>query len=398
MMPLEGVLVLDLSRLAPGPFCSMLLADLGADVLVVEAPPEALPSGGALPPAFRREGEAAERAAAYNVLGRNKRSIILNLRHEEAREVFYRLADSADVVLEGFRPGVVRRLRVDFETLSARNPRLVYCSLSGYGQDGPYAGLVGHDINYISIGGALGMTGRRGQPPAIPLNLLADFAGGGLHAAFAILAALIARQKTGRGQHVDIAMSDGVLYLLAMAVGQYFYNGSVPEAGRHLLNGGAPHYDVYETKDGRWISIGSLEPHFFANLCRALGCEQFIPQQYDASKREEMAAYFRQQFLTKTRDQWFEILSKTDVCVAPVYSLDEALADPHNRARGMVVEVEHPRLGAVKHVGIGPKFSETPGLVRSTAPRSGQHTDEVLASLGYTRDQVAALRESGAVG
>ena len=398
MMPLEGVLVLDLSRLAPGPFCSMLLADLGADVLVVEAPPEALPSGGALPPAFRREGEAAERAAAYNVLGRNKRSIILNLRHEEAREVFYRLADSADVVLEGFRPGVVRRLGVDFETLSARNPRLVYCSLSGYGQDGPYAGLVGHDINYISIGGALGMTGRRGQPPAIPLNLLADFAGGGLHAAFAILAALIARQKTGRGQHVDIAMSDGVLYLLAMAVGQYFYNGSVPEAGRHLLNGGAPHYDVYETRDGRWISIGSLEPHFFANLCRALGCEQFIPQQYDASKREEMAAYFRQQFLTKTRDQWFEILSKTDVCVAPVYSLDEALADPHNRARGMVVEVEHPRLGAVKHVGIGPKFSETPGLVRSTAPRSGQHTDEVLASLGYTPGQIAALRESGAVG
>ena len=396
-MPLEEIRVLDLSRLAPGPFCSMLLADLGADVLLVEAPPEALPSGGSLPPAFRSEGEAAERAAAYNVLGRNKRSMVLNLRQQEAREVFYRLAEGADVVLEGFRPGVVKRLGVDYETLGARNPRLIYCSLSGYGQDGPYAGLVGHDINYIAIGGALSMTGRPGQPPAIPLNLLADFAGGGLHAAFAILAALVARQTTGRGQHVDIAMSDGVLYLLAMAVGQYFYNGSVPKPAQHLLNGGVPHYDVYRTKDGGWISIGSLEPHFFANLCRAMGREDFIAYQYDPSRREEVAAYFCEQFLTRTRDEWFELLSKTDICVAPVYSLDEALNDPHNLARGMVVEVEHPRLGPVKQVGIGPKFSDTPGRLRSTAPRPGQHTDEVLASLGYTEEQVASLREKGAV-
>jgi crotonobetainyl-CoA:carnitine CoA-transferase CaiB-like acyl-CoA transferase len=397
MMPLEGIRVLDLSRLAPGPYCSMLLGDMGADVLLVEAPPEALHSVAASH--LRAEGEdEAERALAYNALARNKRSIVLNLRKEEARQVFYRLAESADVVLEGFRPGVVKRLRVDYETLQPLNPRLIYCSLSGYGQDGPYAGMVGHDINYISIGGALGAIGWPGQPPAIPLNVIADFAGGGLHAAFAILAALLAREKTGRGQYVDIAMSDGVMYLLAMPFTLYFYNGTVVRPGAHLLNGAAPNYNVYQTKDGGWISLGSLEPHFYANLCRAMGREDFIPYQYDASKREEIFAYFREQFRTRTRDEWFQYLKQSDICIAPVYSLDEAAADPHNQARHMVVEVEHPRLGPVRQVGIGPKFSETPGRVRSTAPRAGQHTDEVLSSLGYTREQIEGLRASGAVG
>jgi crotonobetainyl-CoA:carnitine CoA-transferase CaiB-like acyl-CoA transferase len=293
---------------------------------------------------------------------------------------------------------VVKRLGVDYETLRPMNPRLVYCSLSGYGQDGPYAGMVGHDINYISIGGALGAIGWPDQPPAIPLNVIADFAGGGLHAAFAILAALIARDKMGRGQFVDIAMSDGVMYLLAMVFTQYFYNGSVVRPGQHLLNGAAPNYNVYQTSDGGWISLGSLEPHFFANLCRALECEDFIPHQYDPAKREEVLSSFREQFRTRTRDEWFEYLKQYDICVAPVYGLDEAAADPHNRARQMVVEVEHPRLGPVRQVGIGPKLSETPGRVRTTAPRPGQHTDEALVSLGYTREQIDGLRASGAVG
>jgi len=395
MMPLEGIHVLDLSRLAPGPYCSMLLGDMGADVLMVEAPPEALHSVAV--PHLRAENEdEAERALAYNALARNKRSIVLNLRTQEARQVFYRLAESADVVLEGFRPGVVKRLGVDYETLRPLNPRLVYCSLSGYGQDGPYVNMVGHDINYISVGGALGAIGWPDQPPAIPLNVIADFAGGGLHAAFAILAALLAREKTGRGQFVDIAMSDGVMYLLAMPFTMYFYNGSVVRPGQHLLNGAAPNYNVYETSDGGWISLGSLEPHFYANLCRAMGREDFIPHQYDASKREEIFSYFREQFRTRTRGEWFEHLRQHDICVAPVYSLDEAAADPHNRARGMVVEVDHPKLGPVRQVGIGPKLSETPGQVRTTAPRPGQHTDEVLASLGYAPEQIEGLRASGA--
>jgi crotonobetainyl-CoA:carnitine CoA-transferase CaiB-like acyl-CoA transferase len=394
-MALEGIKVLDLSRLAPGPFCSMLLGDLGADVLLVEAPPEQLPSGGAAPrPA---EGAVSTRGPAYNPLGRNKRSIVINLRTEEGREVFYRLAREADVVLEGFRPGVVKRLGVDYETISALNPRIVYCSLSGYGQSGPYNQLVGHDINYISVGGALGMIGWPDTPPAIPMNLLADFAGGGLHAAFAILAALIARDRTGRGQYVDIAMSDGVLYLLASATGGYFASGNIPLRGETMLNGAVPHYNVYECGDGKWISLGSLEPHFWANLCRAMGREDFLPHQYDRSKRDEVFASFRQAFKTKTRDEWFEVLTQTDICVAPVYDLGEALSDPQNLARGMVVEVDHPELGRVKQVGIGPKLSETPGKVRSTAPYAGQHTDAVLAAAGYSASDIASLRKKGVV-
>lgn len=398
-MALEGIKVLDLSRLAPGPFCSMLLGDLGADVLLVEAPPEQLPGRGmAVPGAAVGGGPRPQsRGAAFNALGRNKRSIVINLREQEGREVFYRLARDADVVLEGFRPGVVKRLGVDYETVRTINPRVVYCSLSGYGQDGPYAQLVGHDINYISIGGALGLIGWPDTPPAIPMNLLADFAGGGMHAAFAILAALIARGRTGAGQYVDIAMSDGVLYLLASAVSGVLASGSVPRRGSTLLNGGAPHYNVYECADGKWISIGSLEPHFWANLCKTLGREDLLPHQNARDRWDETAAFFKETFKTKTRDEWFEILKQTDICAAPVYDLDEALTDPQNLARQMVVEVDHPELGKVRQVGIGPKLSETPGSVRSVAPTPGQHTDEVLRAAGYTEAEIASLRSKGVV-
>src|SRR3990170_2866072 len=265
MMPLEGIRVLDLTRLAPGPFCTMLLGDLGADVIVVEEAPGA---------GRRFDVGLGERAQAFNALGRNKRSIGLNLKDEAARQVFYRLAEKADVVLEGFRPGVVQRLGVDYETVSARNPRIVYCSLSGYGQTGPYASLVGHDINYISVGGALGGIGWPGQPPAIPANIIADFAGGGLYAAFAILAAIIAREKTGRGQYVDMAMSDGVTSLATFITSLYFSSGHVPGRGVELLNGASPCYNVYETADGKWLSIGCLEPWFWQELCQALRSEE----------------------------------------------------------------------------------------------------------------------------
>ena len=218
-----------------------------------------------------------------------------------------------------------------------------------------------------------------------------------MHAAFGILAALMARERTGRGQHVDIAMSDGVMYLLASMVGSVLMGGASPTAGGTLLNGSVPHYNVYECSDGGWISIGSLEPHFFVNLCKTMGCERYIPHQYDASMREEIASYFREQFATKPRDEWFRILSQSDICAGPVYSLQEALGDPHNLARQMVVEVDHPTLGKIKHVGIGTKLSDTPGSVRTTAPLAGQHTDDVLASIGYDAAGVAALRERGVV-
>ncbi|HVP04587.1 MAG TPA: CaiB/BaiF CoA-transferase family protein [Dehalococcoidia bacterium] len=388
MMPLEGIRVLDMSGLAPGPYCTMLLGDLGADVIVVEATPGA----------GRRMETGGGARAAFDPLRRNKRSIGLNLKDPQAQEAFLRLAEKADVVIEGYRPGVVKRLGVDYEAVSARNPRVVYCSLSGYGQTGPYSNLVGHDINYISLGGALGAIGWPGQPPAIPLNVIADFAGGGLYAAFAILAAVIARQTTGRGQYVDMAMSDGVTSLLAMATGQYFAGGLVPRPGADFLNGGIPAYNVYECADGKWLSIGSLEPWFWAETCKALGCEEYISHQNNREKFPEIFDYMRRKFKEKTRDEWFEELRQFDICVGPVLSLDEVFANPHVQARQMMIELDHPELGKVKQVGIAAKFSETPGAVRSTAPARGEHTDAVLLEFGFSEAEVAALREAGAAG
>jgi len=389
-MPLEGIRVLDLTRLAPGPFCTMLLGDLGADVIVVEEAPGA---------GRRFDIGMSERAQAYNALGRNKRSIGLNLKDQRARDVFYRLADSADVVLEGFRPGVVKRLGVDYETISKRNPRIVYCALSGYGQTGPYASLVGHDINYISVGGALGMIGPDPSgPPAIPVNLIADFAGGGLYAAFAILAAVIAREKTGRGQYVDMAMSDGVTSLLAFLAIPYFSSGHVMRPGEELLNGAAPYYSSYQTADGKWLSIGCLEPWFWQELCQALACEEYIPHQNNREKFPEMFEFLRSKFRERTRDEWFQELRQRDICVAPVYSIDETFADPHVQARGMIAEVEHAEFGKVRQVGVGPKFSDTPGSVRTTAPMRGEHTEDILREAGYSEGEIAALKEAKAAG
>src|SRR5512140_273494 len=247
VMALDGIKVLDLSRLAPGPHCSMLLADFGADVTLVEAIPGTSAKLGGT--SGMRRSEGADRAAAYNALGRGKKSIALNLKDEAARQVFYDMVKTADVVIEGFRPGVVKRLGVDYETLAKINPRVICCSVSGFGQTGPYSNLVGHDINYISIGGALGVTGRPGQAPSIPVNLVADFAGGGLTAAFAICVALLARAKTGRGQNVDVGMSDGVMSLMTMAFGMFFSNGVPVRPGDSMLNGAVPWYNTYQCSD-----------------------------------------------------------------------------------------------------------------------------------------------------
>ncbi len=394
VMALDGIKVLDLSRLAPGPHCSMLLADFGADVTLVEAVPGASAKLGTT---GLRRSEAAERAAAYNALGRGKKSIALNLKDEEARTIFYRMAESADVVIEGFRPGVVKRLGVDYETLSRINPRIICCSISGFGQTGPYANLVGHDINYIAIGGALGVTGRPGQPPAIPVNLLADFAGGGLTAAFAICLAIIAREKTGRGQNIDVGMSDGVLSLMTSAFSHFFSTGQPIRPGEYLLNGAAPFYNTYRCSDGRWFSIGSIEPHFWENLCRVLGTEDLLASQFDQARWPEMIERFAGIFATKTADEWMAILSQYDICAAPVLEMENVVTNEHNVARGMVIELVSP-VGKVKQIGVAPKLSETPGMPRATAPLIGQHTDEILAGLGYTAEQIADLRSRGVVG
>ncbi|MBV8453526.1 MAG: CoA transferase [Deltaproteobacteria bacterium] len=394
--PLSGIKILDLTKLAPGPHCTMILGDLGADIIRIEEPGE--PTGRRAAQAGTAQVKAPRPSyAPTNAVARNKRSIGLNLKSEPGRAIFLRLARGADVVVEEFRPGVAKRLGIDYETLSPLNPRLIYCAVTGFGQTGPYRDLVGHDLNYIAQAGALGLIGRKGQMPAIPLNLLADYAGGGMHAAIGVLAALVARNQTGRGQYVDIAMLDGVMLLLAQALSTYFGNHKVPERGTQPGDGGAPFYNMYETSDGRIITIASMEPWFYANLCRALNCEQYIGGQYERDKWPEMFEHFAHTFKTKTRDEWWDILTRADICVGRMLTLDELEDDPQIRARNMIVEVETPSGESVKQLGISVKLSETPGSIRSLAPTLGQHTDAILADLGYTPQEVARWRADGAI-
>jgi crotonobetainyl-CoA:carnitine CoA-transferase CaiB-like acyl-CoA transferase len=400
-MPLEGISVLDLTRLAPGPYCTMILADLGADVIKIEEPG---------PPTGRRAEQAGhlamvppprdgvDRHTPHWALNRNKKTLGLNLKHDEARQIFYQLAERADVVVEEFRPGVAKRLGIDYDTLRQRNPRLIYCAVTGYGQSGPYKDLAGHDINYISMAGCLGMIGAQGGPPVIPHNIIADFAGGGMQGAIGVLAALMARERTGRGQLVDIAMTDGVYSLLVSQLSTYFATGMVPQRGGTQLDGGAHYYNVYATKDGKWLSIGSIEPWFYANLCKALDREDLLPCEFvEAEQREALKRTLSDVFKTKTRDEWFDILTRHDICVGKVYDLDETEHDPHLQARDMVVEVDHPEAGKVKQVGIAVKLSETPGQIRFLAAPLGSHTEEILTSLGFSQEKIAELRATGAV-
>ena len=392
-MALEGIKVVDLSRMAPGPFCTMVLGDLGADVIRVEEP-----GGGRMARERNPSQDAAARRSAFNALNRNKRSIAMNLKDPDAQEALHKLVQDADVFVEGFRPGVVSRLGCDYATLRAINPRLVYCSLSGYGQDGPYSGLVGHDINYISVGGALGMIGPPGGPPTIPYNIIADFAGGGLHAATAILAAVIARGHTGEGQYVDVAMSDGVAYMLAAVMSEYFAAGTVPTRGEMGLNGGAPYYNVYRCRDGRYLSVGCIEPWFWSELCKALGREDLISGQFESDQSESIKRELSEIFATRDREEWWRLLSERDnIAVAKVASIDEVTTDPQNLHREMVIEAGILDGQPVRQVGIGPKLSATPGAVKSLGATLGEHTDEILSDLGYSQAGIAEMRSRGAV-
>jgi crotonobetainyl-CoA:carnitine CoA-transferase CaiB-like acyl-CoA transferase len=394
MQALEGIKVLDFCRNAPGMFCTTVLADLGAEVLMVERPmDEARSSYEKLVAGI--EGEDDERRhAAFNALQRNKRSIALNLKEFEAQQIFHKLAETADVVVEGFRPGVMDRLGAGYEKVRSINPRAVYCSVSGYGQDGPYSQMAGHDINYISFAGALGLIGEQNGKPIIPLNLIADYAGGGLCGAVGILAALMAREKTGTGQYVDIAMSEGVLYMLSGLVSDVLSRGISAERGGNRLNGGAPYYNVYRTKDDKYFSIAAIEPWFWENLCRALDREDLLPyQEAYGPKKIEVEQALSEAFMTKTREEWFETLKDANISVGKVYSLQEALDDPHAQQRGMVLEIEAPDIseGRVRQVATSIHLSETPGHVGHLGSVTGQHTASILAELGFEAGAVADL-------
>jgi crotonobetainyl-CoA:carnitine CoA-transferase CaiB-like acyl-CoA transferase len=387
-LALEGIRILDMAWLGPGPFCSFMLGDLGADVIkVYEAHPE------------RRGGPVMFLFDPTMQPGlRNCRTMGLNLKEEAGRNIFYDLARTADVVMEGFRPGVVKRLGVDYDTIKQINPRIVYASLTGYGQDGPYRDVVGHDVNYISISGLLGMTGPAGGTPVIPGPVIADFTGG-MSAAIGILAALMARGRSGKGQLVDVSMTDAVTEMTSIQINPYLHNNMIPKRGETMFTGHYPWYNVYETKDSKYISIGALEPWFFSNLCGLLGCEKFIEHQFaEGEKRQEIFNYFKETFLTKTRDEWIALLRQKDVCVAPVHDIDELETDPQLTARRMIIEADHPILGRVKQVGSMHKLSDSPVEVRNWSVRFGQHTEEILSELGYDKARVNELLEAEVVG
>ncbi|MEQ9642898.1 MAG: CaiB/BaiF CoA-transferase family protein [Alphaproteobacteria bacterium] len=378
MGPLAGIKVVEIAGIGPGPFCSMLLADMGADVLRVD---RTAPSG---------LGIASE--PKYDVLTRGRRSVSIDLKQPAGVETVLRLADGADALIEGFRPGVAERLGIGPEVCQARNPKLVYGRMTGWGQDGPIAQSAGHDINYIALAGALAAIGRPGGPPSPPLNLVGDFGGGAMFLAFGLLAALIEAGKSGQGQVVDVSMVEGAAYLATPMFGMLARGYWSNERGTNILDSGAHFYDAYECKDGNAISIGSIEPKFYAELLEKTGLEgEELPKQMDRAQWPAMKRKLEAVFKTKTRDEWCEIMEGTDICFAPVLNFAEAPKHPHNIARGSFIEIE-----GVTQPAPAPKFSRTKPEVQRKPPRLGEHTREALADWGIPAADIDALIAKGA--
>ncbi len=391
--PLSDLRVLDLSRLLPGGFCSLMLADFGAEVLKVEDTGMGDYVRWA-PPHYEGADESA-RSSLYLALNRGKRSIRINLKEEAGREVLLRLAREYDVLLESFRPGVLDRLGVGYERLREENPRLVYCAISGYGQDGPYRDRSGHDMNYLGLIGMLGLTGERDGAPVQSSGQIADLGGGALMAAFGIMAALRERDSSGEGQLVDVSMADGALSWMAMVAGRYFCDGVAPGRGELELAGSLVCYRPYACRDGH-VTLGALEPKFWSAWCRGVGREDLVEKQFEAPGSETHAEVERI-FMERDRDEWQAFASEHDCCLEPVLGLDEALNSELVRAREMVVELDQPGAGTVRQLGVPVKLSRTPGGVQGPGPALGEHTDDVLAAAGYSADEVAQLKDSGAV-
>jgi crotonobetainyl-CoA:carnitine CoA-transferase CaiB-like acyl-CoA transferase len=396
--PLAGVRVLDLSRLLPGGFCSLLLADYGADVLKVED----LGMGDYIrwsPPYVEGAAQSA-RSALFLALNRNKRSIRIDLKQEAGREVLLALVRDHDVVLESFRPGVLDRLGVGFEAMRAVNPKLVLCSITGYGQDGPLRDRAGHDMNYLALTGVLGLTGEPGGPPVQAAGQIADLGGGALMAAFGILAALCSAERTGEGQIVDVAMADGALSWLALVAARFLNEEGADPPARGMLElaGGLACYRPYACADGRWIALGALEPKFWAAWCRGVGREDLIAEQFAAPGSAGQAAV-EAVFAARTRAEWEVFAAEHECCLEPVLDLGEALSSEHLRARGMVVGLDQP--GAAEPIsllGAPVKLSRTPADTnRLPGPELGEHTEAVLGAAGYDDEQIARLVASGAV-
>lgn len=375
--PLTGIKIVEFAGIGPGPFCGMLLADMGADVIRLD-----------------RKGGAGGRAGIkFDIASRGKRSVALDLKSPAAIEAVLKLLESADALIEGFRPGVMERLGLGPDVVAKRNPRLVYGRMTGWGQTGTIAHAAGHDLNYISLTGAVGAMGRKGEPPAPPLNLVGDFGGGALYLAMGVCAALVDAAKSGKGQVIDTAMTDGAASLMSMFYGMRAGGAWTNQTGENLLDGGAHFYDTYETSDGKYVSIGSIEPQFYALLREKAGLDDpEFDHQMDRSKWPSLKTKIAAVLKTKTRDEWDAIMLGTDICYAPVLTLDEAPHHPHNKARATFIE----RDGFMQPAP-APRFSRTVSEVKGSAPQIGEHNDSALADWGFSPDDVAALKASGAV-
>jgi crotonobetainyl-CoA:carnitine CoA-transferase CaiB-like acyl-CoA transferase len=389
MALLSGIRVLDLSLQLPGPFCTMMMADYGADVVKIDEPS----------PRMRNPFAAEEPGTGPldRYLNRGKRSVTINLKAEEGKAIFLRLAEAADVVVEGFRPGVVRRLGIDYDAVSAVNPGVVYCSISGYGQYGPMRDVPGHDVNYLSYAGVLGLCGGKdGDPTLLPVQV-GDVFGGSMMALSGILMALLARQRTGRGRFVDVSMTDGAMASLAISASAWLGGGMAQERGVLPLTGMFPCYEVYRCADGGYLSIGALEPWFWKALTSALGREDLAGLQYaTGDEGEGVKEELRSLFRVFPRDEWVKRLAGIDACVSPVLSLPEAFGHPNAAARRMVVDVESPLGGTDRQPGMPIKMDGVPESPRR-GPRLGEHDDEILAGLGYTDERIADLRAKGVI-
>ncbi len=377
--PLDGVRVIEMAGIGPGPMCAMLLADLGAEVIRVDRPVAA--------------DLGLPRAAGSDLLTRGRRSVAIDLKSAEGIDIVLRMTEQADALLEGFRPGVMERLGLGPSVCHRTNPRLVYGRMTGWGQDGPLASAAGHDINYIALTGALHAIGREGQAPLHPLNLVGDFGGGALYLAFGILAGIIEARASGSGQVVDCAMTDGAASLMTMFYGMFAGGRWQEERGTNAIDTGSHFYNVYETKDGKYVSIGSIEPKFYAELIEKLGLSgEDLPAQHDASSWPAMKDRFQSVFRTKTRDEWCNVMEGSDVCFAPVLSLEESMRHPHNVARGTFVDMD-----GVTQPGPAPRFSRTPGKLDRPPSVPGLHSEAILGDWGFDAAEIAALTADGVV-
>lgn len=392
-LPLAGIRVLDLSRLLPGGIASQMLGDLGADVIKVEEPGLG-DYGRFMPPLVNGM------SLYFLAMNRNKRSIALNLKSEQGREVFRHLARGADVVLESFRPGVLERLGVGYPQLREINQRLIYCAISGYGQEGPYRLRAGHDLNYVGYAGLLSHNRESTEDiPTMPATQLADIAGGALPAVIGILAALAGRATSDQGRFVDVSMMEGSLALMPLLAATTLNSGQEPAPGAGHLNGGLPAYHVYVTKDGKAITLGALEPKFWSAFCARVERPDLLPlhQPANAAERERVSGELRSLFLIKTRDEWVEEFSEIETCFGPVHTLAEALQDPQIQALGTVQRAAFGASGEIGMLALTPRIEDVPFQVRHAPPALGEQTRDILKEAAYSEDELTQLRDDGAI-